>query len=140
MSAVPAQRDRPAATAPQPMLVRPLHLLLRLLAVLVFAQPVFAGLFLDGFEGWRDWHEVNAVVILGLTLVAAVLGILVWRPGRGSGRVALAATVLFVATFFQTGFGETGQAAVHVPLGVAILGLIGNLLAGTRQRPPSAGR
>jgi hypothetical protein len=30
-----------------------LHLVLRLLALLVFAQAVFAGLFLDGNRAWR---------------------------------------------------------------------------------------
>jgi hypothetical protein len=36
--------------------------------------------------------------------------------------------------------GQSGQVAVHVPLGVAILGLVGALLGRTRSPTPSAPR
>jgi hypothetical protein len=36
--------------------------------------------------------------------------------------------------------GQTSQLAVHVPLGVAILGLVGTLLGRTRNLTPPAPR
>ena len=92
-------------TGSRPGIAAALHLVLRLLALLVFAQAVFAGLFLDG-------HAVA-----------------VGRPGW----MALAGLALLVAVIVQSAMGQSGQVAVHVPLGVAILGLIGALLSRTRN-------
>jgi hypothetical protein len=113
---------------------RALHVVLRLLAVLVFGQAVFAGLFLDGNAAWRDWHAINGMLLVPLlALVEVVLAVLVWRSGRGPGWIALASVALLVAIFVQIGMGQSSQLAVHVPLGVAILGLIGALLGRTRN-------
>jgi hypothetical protein len=115
-----------------------LHLLLRLLALLVFAQAVFAGLFLDGNAAWRQWHAVNGMLLIPLlALLAVVLAVLLWRSG-GPGWIALASLVLLLAIVVQNTMGQTSQVAVHVPLGVAILGLIGALLGRTRNLAPSA--
>jgi hypothetical protein len=111
-----------------------LRVVLRLLAILVFAQAVFAGQFLDGNEAWRDWHASNGMLVLPLlALVEVVLAVLVWRSGRVPGWIALASAGLLLAILVQGGMGRNGQLAVHVPLGVAILGLVGALLAGTRD-------
>ena len=111
-----------------------LRVVLRLLAVLVFAQAVFAGQFLDGNEAWRDWHASNGMLVIPLlALVEVVLAVLVWRSGRGPGWIALASVGLLLAILVQGGMGRNSQLAVHVPLGVAILGLVGVLLARTRH-------
>src|SRR6266545_5501483 len=79
--------DRPAPVGGRRVaLVRAMYLVLWLLAVSVLAQAIFAGLFLDGHDTWRDWHAVNGMVLLPLlALVQVVLAVLVWRPGRGPG-------------------------------------------------------
>jgi hypothetical protein len=125
-------------TGSRPGIAVALHLLLRLLAVLVFAQAVFAGLFLDGNAAWRQWHAVNGMLLIPLlALLAVVLAVLVWRSG-GPGWVALASLALLLAIVVQNAMGQSGQVAVHVPLGVAILGLTGALLGRTRNLAPSA--
>jgi cytochrome bd-type quinol oxidase subunit 2 len=112
---------------------RALHVVLWLLSVLVFAQAVFAGLFLDGSAAWRDWHASNGMLLIPLlALLAVVLAVLLWRSG-GPGWIALASVGLLLAIFIQIGMGQTSQLAVHVPLGVAILGLTGALLGRTRN-------
>lgn len=122
------------STGSRPRTTRALQVTLRLLAMLVFAQAVFAGLFLDGKPAWRDWHAVNGMLVLpSLALVVVVLAVLVWRAGHGPGWLALASVGLFLAIFVQAGMGQTSRLAVHVPLGVAILGLVGALLARTRD-------
>jgi hypothetical protein len=111
-----------------------LRVVLRLLAILVFAQAVFAGQFLDGNEAWRDWHASNGMLVLPLlALLAVVLAVVLWRTGRVRGWIAFASAGLLLAILVQNAMGQSGQLAVHVPLGVAILGLVGALLAGTRD-------
>jgi hypothetical protein len=56
----------------------------------------------------------------------------VWRTGRGPGWLVLAGVVLLLAVVVQAGAGYNHQLALHVPLGVAILGLTGTLLGRTR--------
>jgi hypothetical protein len=120
-------------TGSRPGIAVALHLLLRLLAVLVFAQAVFAGLFLDGNAAWRQWHAVNGMLLIPLlALLAVVLAVLLWRSG-GPGWIGLASLALLLAIVVQNAMGQSGQVAVHVPLGVAILGLIGALLGRTRN-------
>jgi hypothetical protein len=55
------------------------------------------------------------------------------RPGRGPGWPAIASVGLLVAVVLQNVMGQAGLLAVHVPLGVAIVGLVGTLLGRTRN-------
>jgi hypothetical protein len=127
-------------TGSRPGIVVALRRVLRLLALLVFAQAVFAGLFLDGNAVWRQWHAVNGMLLIPLlALLAVALAVVLWRSG-GPGRIALASLALLLAIVAQSAMGQGGQVAVHVPLGVAILGLIGALLGRTRSLPPPAPR
>jgi hypothetical protein len=120
-------------TGSRPGTAAALHLLLRLLALLVFAQAVFAGLFLDGNAAWRQWHAINGMLLIPLlALLAVVLAVGLWRSG-GPGWIALASLALLLAIIVQNTMGQSGQVAVHVPLGVAILGLVGALLGRTRN-------
>jgi cytochrome bd-type quinol oxidase subunit 2 len=129
-----AVQDASSSTGSRSGIARALQVVLRLLAALVFAQAVFAGLFLDGDDAWRDWHATNGMLLIPLlALVEVVLAVLVWRSGRGPGWLALASVGLLLAIGAQVALGYTDQVAVHVPLGVAILGLTGTLLARTRN-------
>jgi hypothetical protein len=110
-----------------------MQVVLGLLAVAVFAQAVLAGLFLDGGDAWRTWHATNGVLVLPLLALTQVgLAVLVWRHGRGPGWLTVASVGLLLALLVQNVMGMTSQVAVHVPLGVAIFGLIGTLLARAR--------
>jgi hypothetical protein len=128
-------RDRPAPVGVRrPALARAMSLVLWLLAVSLLAQVIFAGLFLDGHDAWRNWHAANGMVLLPLlALVQVVLAVVVWRPGRGPGWPAIASVGLLVAILLQIAMGQAGLLAVHVPLGVAIVGLVGTLLGRTRN-------
>jgi hypothetical protein len=72
-----------------------------------------------------------------LALIQVVLAVLVWRRCHGPGWLAIASVGLLLALLVQNLLGQTSQLAVHLPLGVAIFGLVGTLLvrARTLTRP-----
>ena len=105
-------------------------------AVLVFDQAVFAGQFLAGSYGSLLTHRENATVAGVAVLVSAAAAVLLRWPGGGPLWPAGACLALFGLIAAQIALGFARVLAVHVPLGVTIIGLTA-LLAGWawRQRP-----
>jgi cytochrome bd-type quinol oxidase subunit 2 len=133
-----SQHDRPQTGVRQPGIGRAIRVVVWLLAAAVFAQAVLAGLFLDGGDAWRAWHAVNGVLVVPLlALIQVGLAVLVWRRGRGPGWLPVTSVGL-LALLVQSALGMTSQVAAHVPLGVAIFGLIGTLLVRTQTATSSA--
>jgi hypothetical protein len=138
-STTSSQRDRPPTLVRQPGIGRAMQVVLRLLAAAVFAQAILAGLFLDGGDAWRVWHAVNGMLVLPLlALIQVVLAVLVWRRGRGPGWLPITSMGLLLVLLIQNALGMTSQVAVHVPLGLAIFGLIGTLLVRSQTAISSA--
>jgi len=105
-------------------------------ATLVFAQAVLAGHLLSGNAAARAVHQqLGTEGITWIALIEIVLAVLAWRPGRGPAWPIAATAVTFAAVVVQIGMGFTARAAVHVPLGVAILA--GNLALALWLRPPA---
>jgi cytochrome bd-type quinol oxidase subunit 2 len=128
-----SHHDRPTTRPGPPGIVRAMRVVLWLLAAAVFAQAVFAGLLLDGGDAWRDWHASNGMLVLPLlALTQVVLAVLLWRRRRGPGWLAVASVGLLLALQVQSVLGMTSRLALHVPLGMAIFGLVGTLLVRTR--------
>ncbi|OQO90880.1 hypothetical protein B1813_15285 [Saccharomonospora piscinae] len=90
-------------------------------AILVCAQPFLAGWSLDGDGTALDLHGGNGGIVVTLSLLLIVLGIPWWRPGGGSGRVPILATLLFAAETLQLNLGHADILVGHVPLGVGIV-------------------
>lgn len=107
------------------LLIRVVHLLVVtgvfLHAALVCLQPVLAGLSLDGDGTAFELHGINGSIVLTLTMILVPLGLLWWRPGRGTFWVPALAAILFTAESMQLGLGYAGTFTAHVPLGVAII-------------------
>jgi hypothetical protein len=99
------------------------------LTLAVFLQAVTAGRILTGDEWARDVHRIAA----GLLIIAAVVGGLVALRrlrGRGGGRrFGLLLVVMGVGLFVEHRLGTAAADGedtlwVHVPLGVALVGLM----------------
>jgi hypothetical protein len=90
-------------------------------AVSAFAQAALAGAFLNGHYGALNLHSINASLAALAALGMAVVGGLIWRPGRGVAWPALVSLSVFVAEVVQIGVGYARSLSVHVPLGVAII-------------------
>ncbi|MEV6348661.1 hypothetical protein [Actinoplanes sp. NPDC051851] len=108
-------------------------------AVLLFDQAVFAGQFLAGSYPALHTHRANATVA-GITVLAAALsGLLLWRPGRGPLWPLAGSLVLFALIAAQIAIGFARLLTLHIPLGVAIIGLSIGLAIRAWRLDPAAG-
>lgn len=118
-------------TKPRASLVRAWSVLTGLLAVGVFTQSIHAGVLLAG-EGWgRAAHGITALGLVAVALIASVVAALTLRGvSGGGGRLAVLLFGLAVALAVQTVVGRlsaegTNLLWLHVPLGVALVGVDG---------------
>ena len=101
----------------------PFRVVITAAAALLFDQAVYAGQFLAGAFPALHTHRENATVA-GITVLAAALAAVpLRRPGGGPWWPMLACLGLFglIAVQIVLGFGRV--LAVHIPLGVTIIGL-----------------
>lgn len=94
---------------------------------MLFDQAVFAGQFLDGAYGSLETHRENATYA-GLAVLAALVSAILLRwPGCGPWWPILACVGIFglIAVQIMLGFARTIW--LHVPLGVATIGLSAGL-------------
>lgn len=89
----------------------------------ILSQAATAGQFLGGDSAMRAMHGSGAMVVVGIALIQLIAAVLVWRPGHGKWWPAVVSLVLLLGGFVQTAVGESGNVAVHIPLGVALLGI-----------------
>jgi len=101
-----------------------LRVLILLNGLAILAQALFAGLFLGGDKAMLDVHGTGALAVHVSGALLLIVAVLYWRPWRGSGFPALASLVLLLAGFVQSMTGGSGATSVHVPLGLAMFGLV----------------
>lgn len=127
MSTVTAARSR-----------RVLVVLCGVQAALVAAQATLAGHVLSGNAPVLAAHEIiGTSVITWVALLQVVAAVLLWRPGRGPAWPVGVTVGLFALVVLQLGWGFTGRLALHVPVGVALLGAQLLLIPGLRRGRPT---
>lgn len=97
-------------------------------AALAFGQPVWAGGFLAGNYDLLAVHRDFGRYTGAAAIVALVVAILLWRPGRGPGWPAAVCAALLGAVVAQIALGFTRVLAIHIPLGVTIIAATAFLL------------
>jgi len=90
---------------------------------LLALQAVLAGQFLAGTYDALRLHRENATVAGIVVVVAAAAAVPIWRPGHGPLWPAFACLGLFGLIAAQIALGFARLVAVHVPLGIAVIGL-----------------
>lgn len=120
--------------------------LIALAAVAVVLQGVWAGIFLehdgkrDAAGSWIDVHARGGEVALALAVIATIVAFVRLRHRRELWLGTGALVALLVLESYLGGLirddGKDTLTAVHVPLGMAIMGLSAWLLARSR-RPAS---
>jgi hypothetical protein len=98
------------------------------LAVALFAQAVFAGAMLSGVGWGRAAHKATAVALIACALFAGLVAMVTLRRIANGMRLGLSLWALGAAICLQTVLGSlsthgTHLMWVHVPLGVALVGL-----------------
>ncbi|EXG79124.1 hypothetical protein [Cryptosporangium arvum] len=89
-------------------------------AVCVLAQPILAGLYLDGSYDALGAHSLNGSILPATGMVVGAAALAFWIAG-GAGWPLLAYATLWLAEGFQIGVGYARVLAIHLPLGVTIV-------------------
>lgn len=115
-----------------------------LAALAVLLQGLWAGIFLahdgqrDDAGGWIDVHARGADVAIVLTVAATIFAFVKLRPRRDLWIGGLVLTVLLILESYLGGLirddGKDTLTAVHVPLAMAIMGLVVWLPLRARRR------
>lgn len=104
------------------MLLWTLRLLLLLNAALAVAQPVMAGSYLGGNFDIIGAHGLNGSMVLGATFLAGLAAI-GYAVLRGPVWPVPVLVLLWFVEGVQLGMGYSRNLGVHIPLGVAIVGV-----------------
>ncbi|WP_433585866.1 hypothetical protein [Microbacterium hydrocarbonoxydans] len=91
-------------------------------ALLVLAQPFTAGWSLEFGGGALDWHGNTANAIVTLAFLQIIPGVLARWPGGAPVAAPITAVLIFLAEVVQLQLGYHGGFALHLPLGVAVVG------------------
>ncbi|HSK60863.1 MAG TPA: hypothetical protein VK935_17625 [Actinomycetospora sp.] len=91
-------------------------------AAMTVVQAVAAGGVLQASLVGFLVHQAVGGTLLLVALVQVPVAVLAWRPGRLPAWPVAVAAGLLVGEVAQVALGFTGILAVHVPLGVAIVG------------------
>lgn len=132
--------DEVASTTPPGWAWWLLRAFLTVQATDVFLQPVFEGRFLSGDFGMLAAHRTNATFVGVLAISQVPVAILARRVSRLPGAIVTALIALAVATALQIALGFTRILGIHVPLGVAIVGVSGGLAVWAWTHRPAAPR
>lgn len=93
-------------------------------AVLAAGQPVLAGSYLSGNVDAIGDHGRNGGLLMAVAMLAFLVALAHWLGGRGPAWPVAAVVVLFLLQGVQIGLGYEKTLAVHIPLGVTIVGLL----------------
>lgn len=109
-----------------------------LLMAAIFTQAVFAGLMLSGIDWASRAHRLNAMTLTAAALVAGLVSVAVLRRVPHGWKFALTLLVLAAVILAQTAVGALSAKGanlmwLHIPLGVALVGLAGQAVAGARK-------
>ena len=131
MSTFTATDTRPATSTTRSPLF---NVLIGLNALAVLLQGLWAGIFLehdgdrDAAASWIDVHARGGDIAIGLAAVATVVALIKLRRNKTIWISSVALTALLVLEAYIGGLirddGKDTLTAVHVPLGMAIMGLV----------------
>lgn len=99
-----------------------------LIAAGLFLQAGFAGAMLSGSAFALGAHKLTASILIAATLVSGIVATVALRHIENGAKFALTLLILAVALALQFAIGKLSASGanllwLHVPLGVALVGL-----------------
>ncbi len=105
-------------------------------AAMTVTQAVAAGAVLQASTVGLTVHQAVGGTLLLVAMLQVPVAVLAWRPGRLPAWPIVLSGALVVVEIAQVAFGGAGVLAVHVPLGVTIVGTTVSLAVwAVRARP-----
>jgi hypothetical protein len=109
-----------------------------LLAVAIFLQAIFAGAMLSGADLARAAHISTAIMLTISAVAASLVCFATLRRIPNGQRLGFTLALLAATVFLQTATGKLSAGGanllwVHVPLGVALVGLAARAFACARK-------
>jgi hypothetical protein len=109
-----------------------------LLVAAVFVEAAFAGAMLSGVGWARAAHRASALALIAGALAASIVCLLTARRLPQGTRLGLTLLALAATLAIQAALGAaTAHGAnllwLHVPIGVALVGLAGQTVAAARR-------
>jgi len=93
-------------------------------AAIAVGQPVLAGSYLSGNYDAISTHGRNGGLLMVVGFVAASVAALHWLMGRAKAWPVGVVAVLLALQIVQLVVGYSRNLAVHIPLGVGLIGTI----------------
>ncbi|MFB6722014.1 hypothetical protein ACFCV3_17705 [Kribbella sp. NPDC056345] len=90
-------------------------------AVAVCVQPIAIGIYLNGATTGLQVHEPVGLAVSFIGVAQLLVALVYWRLG-GRGVAALISALILFGESIQIGMGYAKHLAIHIPLGVALLG------------------
>ena len=90
-------------------------------AVAICLQPLFAGIYLNGSNDGIKLHEPLGLTVTLIGLIQLLVATIWWRSG-GKPIAPLVSLLILVGEVVQVAMGYSRQLAIHIPLGVALVG------------------
>ncbi|MFI7062200.1 hypothetical protein ACIBL3_14545 [Kribbella sp. NPDC050124] len=102
-------------------------------AIAICLQPILAGVYLNGSGGAIRIHEPLGLAVSSIAVIQLLIATLWWRTG---GRFAAPLVSLLVLTgeSVQIGMGYSRDLALHIPLGITLVGTVVAFAFWTRRQ------
>ncbi|MFG1603927.1 hypothetical protein [Actinoplanes sp. NPDC049265] len=95
-----------------------------LVVLQVLLQAVLAGGFVTGEVSLLGLHSTNGIVLFVTSGLLVAGSVLLVRPGRGPWWPIVLTSVVWLLIAVQDWFGFARMIGLHIPIGVALMGLI----------------
>lgn len=109
-----------------------------LITIAIFTQALFAGAILSGVDFAYAAHKATAAILIASSLAAGLVATITLRTVLNGLKFGVTLLLLAVVIIVQTMLGKLSAEGanlmwVHVPLGVALVGLAMQAVIGARK-------
>jgi hypothetical protein len=102
-------------------------------AIAICLQPVLAGVYLNGSGGALRIHEPIGLAVATIALIQLLAATIWWRSG-GRFAAPLVSLLVLIGESVQIGMGYSRALALHLPLGIALVGAVVAFAFWTRRQ------